>query len=67
MGEKEKLLSIFEIKGLKPDSYKIVYGIEHCINEILDKTDKPLKKIKINTSIHQQDYDALTIRVIAHI
>ena len=36
--------------------------IEKCVNEILDKHH--IKRIEIATSLHQQDYDALTIRVI---
>ncbi len=60
-----KIIAIREIKGKGIRTDRVITKIESCVNEILNKADGIIEKIEIATSLHQQNYDALTIRVVA--
>jgi len=60
----DKIVAIGDIVGKTYEPSAVMCLIEKGINEILDRTDGRLKTIKINSSIHARDYDALTIRIV---
>ena len=59
-----KTTAIGIITGTEYSTHAIITVIEQNVNDILKRSNGKLDRIEIATSIHQQDYDALTIRVI---
>jgi len=59
-----KIIEIGVINGTKYEPHAVITVVERCVNEILKKADGKLAEIEIATSVHQQDKDGLTIRVI---
>jgi len=62
-----KIVAVGDIVGKTYEPSIIMNYIEKGVNEILKKTNGRLRTIKINSSLHMRDYDALTIRIVGRV
>jgi len=61
-----ELTSVFEIPESIIDNNLLIETIQNSINEILGETDKPLKSIRIFSSLRFKDCNALAIKIVAY-